>query len=120
TTKTSGQYQVLARLLTNGYKGVDFESLKNDLENKSAYLNGFSGKNAYGLTLHGQTEHSSDLFKHFFKTLTVPSFPSKYLKLEKELIYRAFENYQEDPVKQCFRTVNQLVFNGHPYAMEIL
>lgn len=120
TEANAGHFQLLARLMTNGYKGLEFDDLKTDLENKSAYLNGFSGKNAYGLTLHGQSEHSSDLFKHFFNTLLKPTIPSKYLSLEKELIFRAFENYKEDPVKQCFRTVNQLVFNGHPYAMEIL
>src|SRR5690606_33019520 len=54
TIKTAGQHHLLNRLFTYGYKGMKYEALKNDLETLSSSLSGFSGKNAYGLTLHGQ------------------------------------------------------------------
>lgn len=116
----AGIFQLISRLITNGYEGMNFDDLKIDLENKSAYLNGFSGKNAYGLTLHGQSEHKKSLFEHFFKTLLTPTFPEDYLKLEKELIYRTFENQKEDPVKQCFKLVNKMMFHNHPYSLDLL
>jgi zinc protease len=117
TTANNGIYHFVSKLLTYGYGKIYFEELKNDLENKSAYLNGFSGKNAYGLTLHGLSENFSELMEHFYGTLFHPQFPIKYLKNEQELIKRVLLNYQEDPVKQCMKKVNELVFNNHPYAL---
>jgi zinc protease len=120
TPDKAGSFQLLSRMLSYGHKNKKYLELKEDLENKSAYLNGFSGKNAYGLTMHGQSEHFADLADDFFSTLFEPTFPKQFLDMEKELIFRALENQKEDPVKQCFKTFNKLVFNGHPYAMDLV
>lgn len=116
----NGVFYFLSKQLTYGYKSINFEKLKNDLETKSAYLNGFSGKNAYGLTLHGLSENFHDLMKHFLGTLLYPKFPAHHLKLEKEIIKRVLDNYKEDPVKQCIKKVNELIFNGHPYSLSTI
>lgn len=117
--ETNGQYYFLSRLLTYGYDKTDFFELKNDLENKSSYLSGFSGKNAYGLTLHGLTTNFDNLLNHFSRTLINPQIPSNYLKLEKELIKRTIENQKEDPIKACFKKVNAAIFNNHPYRFPV-
>ena len=116
----SGIFNLLAKNLTYGYKGCNYEELKLFLEKNSSYLNGFSGKNAYGLTLHGLSEIFPELINHFFKSLLQPSFPSSYLKLEKELLKRSIFLQKEDPLKQCFKAFNKLVFNGHPYAQDLI
>ncbi len=113
-------YYFLSRQMTYGYDKLNFEKLKTDLEIKSAYLNGFSGKNAYGLTLHGLSDNFKDLSDHFFGTLLRPNLPQDYLDVEKELVKRTLHNQKEDPVKQCFKTLNSLVFNEHPYSMSII
>lgn len=120
TEANSGIFNLLAKNLTYGYKGCDYEELKLFLEKNSSYLNGFSGKNAYGLTLHGLSEIFPELINHFFKTLTVPSFPKAYLDLEKELLKRSMFLQKEDPLKQCFKAFNKLVFNGHAYAQSLI
>lgn len=117
--QTNGRYYFLSRLMTYGYDKTDFYKLKNDLENKSSYLSGFSGKNSYGLTLHGLSSNFNSLLKHFKGTLINPMVPAKQLSLEKELINRTIENQKEDPVKQCFKKVNETVFNDHPYRMSL-
>lgn len=116
----NGIFHFLSKLLTYGYGKTDFETLKNDLENKSAYLSGFSGKNAYGLTLHGLSENFRDLMEHFYGTLTQPKFPNSNLKVEKELVRRVLLNYEQDPVKQCIQKVNETIFNQHPYSMNTI
>ncbi len=120
TKETNGSFYFLSRLLTYGYGKLSFEELKTDLENSSSYLNGFSGKNAYGLTLHGLSENFDTLMNHFFGTFLNPKIPNDYLKVEKELIKRTLHNHKEDPIKQCFKKVNEIVFNQHPYAMNII
>lgn len=115
-----GTHYLLGRTFTYGYPKMPYEKLRLDLENKSASLSGFSGKNAYGLTMHGQTDHKSDLFKHFFNTFLKASFPTKFINLEKKLIERTLENQKEDPVKACFKTFNQMIFNKHHYSLDLI
>lgn len=119
-TENNGIYHLMARLLHYGYKGISFDDLKYDLELKSSYLNGFSGKNAYGITLHGQSDYFNELLEHFKNTLINPSFPNNFLKLEKEFVKRTLENQKEDPVKQCFKKLNELIFNKHPYSQDMI
>jgi zinc protease len=120
TEKSNSLFYFLSRLMTYGYGKLNFEKLKGDLEIKSAYLNGFSGKNAYGLTLHGLSDNFMELNDHFFGTLLKPTIPTTYLNVEKELIKRTLHNHKQDPVKQCFQALNQMVFKNHPYSKSII
>ena len=117
---TNGVFNLIAKNITYGHKTINYEDLKSELEKKSSYINGFSGRNAYGLTLHGLSEHSSFLIGNFLKLLTQPKFPNQYFKVEKELVKRSIFIQQEDPVKHCFKEFNKLVFNKHPYSQEMI
>lgn len=117
TEKSNGTYHLLSSLLTKGYGKVSSEKLKKDFEEKSASINGFSGKNAYGILMHGLSENLADLTAHFTGCLLDSKMATKHLNHEKQLTVRALENQKEDPVKHCFREANQLFFNKHPYAL---
>ncbi len=119
TEKTAGQHHLFARLMTYGYKGMPYNKLKNELETLSAYLSGFSGKNAYGLTLHGQSKDQDSLIKHFFGTLKSPEVPTKFFTHERKITLRALDNQKEDPVKQTFKSFYKQMFKGHPYSLDI-
>lgn len=117
--KTAGQHHLLNRLFTYGYKGMKYEKLKHDLESLSSSLSGFSGKNAYGLTLHGQSKDFERLSQHFFGTLYTPEIPKKFFDHERKVILRALDNQKEDPTKQAFKTFYKMVFNQHPYSLDL-
>lgn len=119
TERTAGVHHLMSRLITYGYKGVGYEKLKHDLEFLSSSLNGFSGKNAYGLTLHGQTKDYERLSTHFFGSLFSPEFPKKFFEHERKVILRALDNQKEDPMKQAFKTFYRLVFNQHAYSLDL-
>lgn len=119
TKKNAGIHHLMSRLLTYGYKGMGYEKLKNELESLSASLNGFSGKNAYGMTLHGQTKDFEKLSSHFFGTLFTPELPKKFFDHEKKIILRALDNQKEDPMKQAFKAFYRMVFNDHPYSLDL-
>ncbi|OUR93719.1 hypothetical protein A9Q84_19855 [Halobacteriovorax marinus] len=120
TLETNGIHHLLSGTISKGHKDKTNEELKSDLENKSAYISGFTGKNAYGLTMHGLTENAPELFKDFFTTLVHPTFEDKFIDHEKEMTIRHFENQKEDPVRHCFEKVNEYAFKGHPYSYNIL
>jgi zinc protease len=119
TTKSAGIHHLISRLVTYGYKGMGYEKLKNELESLSSSLNGFSGKNAYGLTLHGQSKDFDRLSTHFFGTLFTPEVPKKFFDHEKKVILRALDNQKEDATKQAFKSFYKMVFNGHPYSFDL-
>lgn len=119
TQKTAGIHHLFNRLMTYGYQGMGYEKLKNELESLSSSLNGFSGKNAYGLTLHGQSKDFDRLSQHFFGTLYSAEIPKKFFDHEKKVILRALDNQKEDPMKQAFKTYYRLVFNQHPYSLDL-
>jgi zinc protease len=119
TIRNAGQHHLLSRLMTYGYKGMKYEKLKNELESLSSSLHGFSGKNAYGLTLHGQTKDFDRLSSHFFGTLFQPEIPKKFLEHERKVILRALDNQKEDAMKQAFKTFYRMVFNSHPYSLDL-
>lgn len=120
STKTNGIYSLMSSQLTKGYKGLSYEKLKLDLDNKSTMFNSFSGKNAYGMTMHGQSEYFSDLSKHFFKSLIHPTFQAKFIAHEKKLIFRTIEANKSDPTRHCFNEATNLLFKGHPYALSTI
>lgn len=117
---TNGCYNILCHLLVKGYKGKNDQELKLELDTMSSSLNGFTGKNSYGLSIHGLSEHSSHLFEIFFNGLMNPLFSAKSFQHEKKMVQRELLNQQEDPGKQCFRLVNQALFSGHPYSLSLL
>lgn len=119
TSKNAGIHHLFNRLMTYGYKGCGYEKLKMELESLSSSLNGFSGKNAYGLTLHGQTKDFDLLGKHFFGTLLTPEIPKKFFDHEKKIILRALDNQKEDATKQAFKAFYKMVFNQHPYSLDL-
>ena len=119
TAKNAGIHHLLSRLVTYGYKGMGYEKLKNELESLSSSLNGFSGKNALGLTLHGQTKDFEKLSSHFFGTLFSPEIPKKFFDHEKKVILRALDNQKEDPTKQAFKSFYKMVFNQHAYSLDL-
>lgn len=117
TSKTNGYYHFISSMLTKGHHKIGYEKIKQELEEKSSNINGFSGKNAYGLLVHGLSDHFLSLIPHFAGALLAPDMPNKYLTHEKNLSLRALINQKEDPVKQCFREAQQLFFGTHPYAL---
>lgn len=120
TDLNNGIHHLLSALLTKGHKKTTYEKLKAELEDLTASFFGFAGKNAYGLNLHGQSEHFKTLTQHFFESLLNPKLENRFLKHEKELTFRTLENLQEDPIRVCFQNINELFFHNHPYKRNIL
>jgi zinc protease len=120
SVKTNGSFHLLAALLTKGHNKCSYEKLKQELESTSTSFNGFAGKNAYGLTMHGQTEFFPRLTEHFFNSVTAPLLPTNLFNHEKKLTLRSLEAQKEDPVRTCFQIAAKQFFGTHPYHRNIL
>lgn len=118
--RNNGSHYMISKLFTYGNNFTEYKDLKLRLENLSASLSGFSGKNAYGLTLHCLSQNTDQLFDDFFQTLLAPTFGIKYLDLEKEIVLRHLDQIKIDPIKQCFKNFQSNLFHGHGYEQNIM
>lgn len=120
TSKNNGIYHLLSSCLTKGHSKIKAEKMKHELEDLSSSLHSFSGKNAYGLTMHGLSQNFKKSAFHFMGTLLHPNFDLKTFNNEKKHTLRQLDQQKKDPVKICFKQVAELHFQGHPYAMSNL
>ena len=118
--QNQGAHNLIAQLLTRGYNGINLIKFKEILENFSATLSGFAGKNAYGLALHGQTRHFDELVEHFIGCLLNSDMKSNEIHHFKKIFMRTLEKQKKDPYRICFKNVKKIMFRGHPYAQEAL
>lgn len=118
-SRTAGSHFLLSKSIVSGYGHLSYLALKNDLDFKSASFYGFSGKNSYGLMMHGLSEHFSELSNHFFGTLLNSSFDKKIFEHEKEIVHRVIKNSQEDPSKRLFSSFNKTFFKNFSFANDI-
>ena len=116
--KNEGSHSLIAQLLTRGYNGIPLIKLKESLENYSASLSGFAGKNAYGLTLHGQIRHFDELIEHFSGCLLFSDMKPNETLHFKKIFMRTLEKEKKDPYRICFKTVKKIMFQNHPYSQE--
>ncbi|MBF0367075.1 MAG: insulinase family protein [Oligoflexia bacterium] len=117
--RNNGHHHLISELICKGHSNISYHQFQKELEERSASLGGVCGKNAYGLTLHGQTKDLDDLCKHYFGALLNSNFHARELAHEKQMIFRLFESQKKDPVRQCFKLVNASLFQNHPYIREI-
>lgn len=117
---SAGRHHLICNLLTKGYNKKNYNTLKKELDTLTSSLSGFSGKNAYGLMMHGLTENMSKLAPMFIGALMKPDFPVKFVKHEKEIALRAIDNQREDPIRIAFQNVSDIFFNGHPYSLNMI
>ena len=116
-TANSGLYNLFSSMITKGHRNATYEKLKISLEEKAASFSSFSGKNNYGLSLHGLSEHFQNLATHFFDSLLYPSFNNKVFQTHKKLILRKIESDKENPQRRLFVEALKLFFDGHPYSL---
>ncbi len=120
TKDNCGAHYLLGKTLPLGHKNKDYKTLRTELETLSSNLNGFSGKNAYGLTLHGLSKNFSSLMKDFTDSMLYPLFDKDNVDLEKEMIERYIKNIQKDAVKQCFKKFKKILFHNTPYSLDLM
>lgn len=118
--ETNGTFHQLANILVQGHSGIDIFDYKKSIENLAASINGFAGKNAYGLTCHGQTKDFEEIFEHYKGCLFNSNFSSEVLENEVAIANRYLDSIKKDPAKICFEMIGKTFFQDHPYALNII
>jgi len=120
TRKTNGHHHLISSLLCKGHNDISFATFQKELDHLCALISGFSGRNSYGVCMHGQSKNIDVLLQHFFGVLTKSNFLSSELEHEKNMTIRAILSQTKSPQKQCFQAFAQLIFPNSPYQLDIL
>lgn len=115
----NGIHHLLTNLISKGCEGYPYEELKITLDNFSSSLQGFAGKNAYGLNMHGLSQHTDELLEIFLSSLLSPEFNTELFEHDKKILERNLMSYEEDALKQCFKIVGNTFFPNHSYSQRI-
>jgi zinc protease len=120
TLETNGAFSLISELLTTGTKTMTAHELAKEIGNMAGEIDGFSGKNTFGL--------KADFLARFFKPglklvrdiLVSPVFTdSEAGKIRSELL--SMLRQQEDSIAHfAFKKFNQLLFKEHPYALNTI
>ena len=120
TPPTNGAFAFIAELLSRGAGDLDSRQFVRTVADMAAEIEGFNGRNTFGV--------KGDFLARFFDqglillrdVLRAPAFsPEEAERVRAELL--ANLQRQEDSLPSvAFREFNQLLFRGHPYALNTL
>ena len=111
----AGVFNAMSGLSARASRDYSYEALVTAVEDLGASLDGFSGKDSFGMQFHclsGQVERLVELFG---STFVRPVFPTdQWGSLQREII-ESLENQDDSPAGMCIRRFQEMVFGAHPY-----
>ena len=118
--ETNGINNFIAGLLTRGSRHHSRESLSRAVESLAASIDGFSGRNSFGL--RGQfmartVEEGTDLF---LEVLRHPTFPQEEVEKRRRELLIALSHRDDDPSSRAVELFYATHFTRHTYGMTTL
>jgi len=114
---TNGAFTFISEMLPKGTKTKSAQEIALAVANMAGTLNGFSGKNTFGVKADFLSRFLEDGLSLVGDVLRNPVFdPEEANKVRMELLSRLKQ--QEDSLTGfAFREFNRLLFGGHPYGL---
>ena len=115
--KTNGKFSILSELLERGSKSFTKDELSMKTELLGSDIEGYSGKNTFGLKLLGPSANLNELVKIFSDVLCFPSFLDNEIEIVKQdtlsYLNRKKQNYAALAADKFY----EMLFPNHPYSM---
>jgi zinc protease len=118
--ETSGINNFLAGLLTRGSRHHSRESLGRAVESLAGALEGFSGRNSYGLRGQFVARHAEDGTELFLEVLRHPTFLADEVEKRRRELLVALANRDDDPAQRAIELFYAAHFPQHPYGLPVL
>ncbi|MFV2080678.1 MAG: M16 family metallopeptidase [bacterium] len=118
--RINGAFNLLAGLLTRGTSTRSAEELARLLDGMSASLNGFSGRNSFGLEGQFLSRDIGEVMGLIREVVTEPAFPEKELELIKERVISAISSRKENLTYYAMDLFRSTLFSVHPYRFSSL
>jgi zinc protease len=118
--ETSGINNFLAGLLTRGSRHHSRDSLNRAVESMAGSLEGFSGRNSFGLRGQFLARHAEEGTDLFLEVLRHPTFPIDEIEKRRREVLVALANRDDEPAQRAMELFYAAHFRQHPYGMPVL
>jgi zinc protease len=118
--ETSGINNFLAGLVTRGTRHHSRESLGRAVESLAGSLDGFSGRNSFGLRGQFISRYAEEGIELFLETLRHPTFPQDEIEKRRRELLIALANRDDEPAQRAIELFYAAHFPDHPYGMPVI
>ncbi len=120
TESTNGAFAAIAQILPKGTSNLSHDELARKIEDMAGDIEGFNGRNTFGLKADFLSRYAREAMELVRDIIVTPAFsPEEVEKLKPELLSQLKE--QEDSLPSvAFREFNRILFQGHPYGLNVL
>lgn len=115
--ENSGLYYCLSSLIAKSTRKAPYPAFTTKIENLGASLEGFSGKDSFGASLQGLSEHRSELFNFLAEAFIDPDFTEMHWNLTRQQIEQTIESENDQPSRIAIREMKDRLYGTHPYRM---
>lgn len=112
-----GLSQMLSNTLDEGAGDLDSQAFQGELDNKSITLRFSSGRDNFGGTVKTLTKNYGLAFELLRSALIMPRFDQEAIGRMREANLSRIRGSMTDPEWLNARLMNEVLFKGHPYAM---
>lgn len=115
-----GSSELLSRVWTSGTKNLSETDIQEKIENMAGGISAFSGRNSLGLSMQTLSPFEKDASQLFADILTKPVFSEQSIEREKIMMLESLKSKQDHPGQVVSQMFLSKMFDGHPYALDIL
>jgi zinc protease len=115
--ENNGINNFLAGLLTRGSRHHSRESLGRAVESLAASIDGFSGRNSFGLRGQFMARTVEEGTELFLEVLRHPTFPEEEVEKRRRDLLIALSHRDDDPSSRAIELFYATHFPRHPYGM---
>lgn len=119
TSEKAGIYNFLSGMLGTATETVPFEEFVGTVEAHGATLEGFSGKDSFGVHTQCAVDDFQIFLPMLIETLLAPRFPDEQFESLKREILQALIRQKDSPSTMCFRRLQQMMYGQHPYSLPV-
>ncbi len=120
TKETNGLFRTLAALWTKGTREKSAEMVATLIESMGGELEGFSGRNTFGLKASFLSDHLKEGLSLLAEVAEKPALSEEELAKVKPELLAAIARQEDDPLQLAIREFYRLLFEPHPYGLNIL
>ncbi|MEW6327421.1 MAG: pitrilysin family protein [Thermodesulfobacteriota bacterium] len=120
TADNNGLFNALAQLWTKGTKQRSVQELAAEVEGMAGSINGFSGKNTFGLSATFLSRFFSRGLAILAEVMLEPAFSPEELEKLRPVLLAQLKQQEDSLPAITFLNFNKLLFTGYPYSMNSL
>lgn len=115
-----GLSEMYSRVWPSGAKGMSELEINQKVDLMAAGLSCFAGRNTVGMGIEFLSQFQDDMLTIATEVLQNPEWNSKVIEREKEILGNQIKTQQDNPAQICSKEFMKMIFEGHPYAREVL